>query len=176
MVTAIQKNTQQDNEINDDRFEAEENVQELSEGEVVIEAALEDAQASAAEIGVTAELLLHPFNTPVQAIWLCETLKKELDAEVLYLQGSPNGTVIKVRMPKSVPLPDFLSGMAEVAEAWEERAPQKTRGGDPLVGLTAARLSQPDSTSRDPEKIVCVAMKPQTFPSGRDLQEATLPA
>ena len=151
--TAIKENTQQETAVQEGSFEVEETVQELVEGEPATEAKLENAETSAAELAITAELLLHPFNTPVQALWLCEMLKKELGAEVLYMEGSPDGTVIKVTVREPVPLADFLAGMAEVAEAWEEPMTQKSRGNDPLLGIVP-----PSSNEQD--KVVCVALKP----------------
>ena len=163
MSTTIQESTQEETAvvaIVEEQIDAEENVHELLEGEVATEAELEDAEAPAAELGLTAELLLHPFNTPVQALWLCEKLKKELGAEVLYLEASPGGTVIKVSIRTPVPLTDFLCSMAEVAEAWEEAAPQKSRSSETLLGLTNPELAQPANPSKEMDKIVCVAMKP----------------
>ena len=157
MVTANRENTQKGSAGGEGRFSVEENVQELVGGVDATEAQLAYAEAPAAELAVTAELLLHPFNTPVQALWLCNILRKELGAEILYMEGVPDGTVIKVSVSKPVPLADFLAGMTEVAEAWEEPAPQKSKGGTPLPGSVPSSAVNP---SNEQDKVICVAMKP----------------
>ena len=91
----------------------------------------EEAQVEPVELGITAELLLHPFNNAVQALWLCERLKEELRAEIIYVLGSPEGTVIKVSIRNPVSIMDFLKAMNEVAEAWEEPRPDI----NPLVAI-----------------------------------------
>ena len=116
----------------------------------------EVVEGSATELTLTAEILLHPFNTSLQALWLCETLKQQLKAEVLYLMGSPAGTVIKVSLRTPVSLVDFLSGMEQVAEAWEENS-SHSDNREPFPGIAS---EQPANPSREPDKIVCVALAP----------------
>ena len=104
---------------------------------------------------VTAELLLHPLNTSAQALWLCQRLKQSLGAEVVYLTGTPKGTVIKISIRNPVALVDFLSGMSEVAEAWEEETSEETGVEFPMRAALEA-----DEASEEQDKIVCVALKP----------------
>ena len=108
-------------------------------------------QQETGNTAVTAELLLHPLNTSAQALWLCQKLKQSLGAEVVYLTGTPKGTVIKISIRNPVALVDFLSGMSEVAEAWEEETPRET-------GISTA--SEEGEASHEQDKIVCVALKP----------------
>ena len=70
--------------------------------------------------------------------------------------GSPAGTVIKISLRTPVSLVNFLSEMEQVAEAWEENASHSS-GSDPLPGITS---QQPVNPSKEPDKVVCVAMKP----------------
>ena len=53
-------------------------------------------QQETGSTAVTAGLLLHPLNTSAQALWLCQRLKQSLGAEVVYLTGTPKGTVIRI--------------------------------------------------------------------------------
>ena len=109
-------------------------------------------QQETGSTAVTAELLLHPLNTSAQALWLCQRLKQSLGAEVVYLTGTPKGTVIRISIRNPVALVDFLSGMSEVAEAWEEAASEET-------GISTASEEGEASHERS-NKVVCVALKP----------------
>ena len=73
---------------------------------------------------------------------------------MVYLTGTPKGTVIKISIRNPVALVDFLSGMSEVAEAWEEETSEET-GAEFPIGMA---LEAESSHERD--KIVCVALKP----------------
>ena len=157
MTTTIQDYKQLDDLADDLQRDDETLVQSLQDSAPATDEKSEDAEpANAGEAMITAELLLHPFNTAAQAIWLCEKLKKDLKAEVLYLTGTPEGTVIKVTIRTPVALVDFLAGMSEVAEAWEEAAPQARN----RMGLLELTTSLPANHSREEDRIVCVALKP----------------
>ena len=121
------------------------------EGDVAQDA----GQQESGNTAVTAELLLHPLNTSAQALWLCQRLKQRLGAEVVYLTGTPKGTVIRISIRNPVALVDFLSRMAEVAEAWEEAASEETG-----VEFPPRAALEADETSHEQGKIVCVALKP----------------
>ena len=108
-------------------------------------------QQETGNTAVTAELLLHPLNTSAQARWLCQRLKQSLGAEVVYLTGTKKGTVIRISIRNPVALVDFLSGMSEVAEAWEEAASEE-------AGISTA--SEEGEASHERGKVVCVALKP----------------
>ena len=112
-------------------------------------------QQETGNTAVTAELLLHPLNTSAQALWLCQKLKQSLGAEVVYLTGTPKGTVIKISIRNPVALVDFLSEMSEVAEAWEEETSKETGVESPI--RTALEAGE---ASHEQDKIVCVALKP----------------
>jgi hypothetical protein len=105
-----------------------------------------------AGLSITAELLLHPFNSSAQALWLCKKLRDDLGAEIIYVTSTSEGTVINVSIHNPVSLVEFLAGMAEVAAAWEETLPVVERG---------AALAEPDAVA-SPKKgtVVCVALKP----------------
>ncbi len=156
MVTTSLGNEQQESTIDGAGVTDEQNVQELQQGDDESGAGSEVAEGSTTDLTLTAEILLHPFNTSLQALWLCETLKQQLKAEVLYLMGSPAGTVIKVTLRTPVSLVDFLSGMEQVAEAWEENA-SHSGNREPLQGFGS---QQPANPSREPDKVVCVALAP----------------
>ena len=114
----------------------------------------EDAgEQETGNVAVTAELLLHPLNTSAQALWLCQRLKQSLGAEVVYLTGTPKGTVIKISIRNPVALVDFLSGMSEVAEAWEEETSEETGAEFPI--RTALEAGE---ASHEQDKVVCVAL------------------
>ncbi len=101
---------------------------------------------------VTAELLLHPFNSSAQALWLCNKLRNDLGSEIIYVTGTSEGTVIKVFIRNPVPMVEFLTRMAEVAEAWEEAPPQMEHGQAPsTLG---------DAEAQRGSNLVCVALKP----------------
>ena len=108
------------------------------------------------DLAITAEILLHPFNNPAQAVWLCQKLKDELKAEVLYLMGLPEGTVIKVSIRSAVSLVDFLTSMQEVAEAWEEAPSQAVF----MEAMAVESLSSSEKPSENHNKVVCVALRP----------------
>ena len=109
----------------------------------------EDEAPEKGDVGVTAELILHPFNNAIQAVWLCQKLKEGLRAEIVYVKGGPEGTVIRVSIREPVPLVDFLTAMEEVAEAWEEPS------------ATAAPLIRPVvGGAGGPSKVVFVALQP----------------
>ena len=156
MVTTTVENEEQESTVDGAEVTNEQNVQELQQGDDESGAESKDAKESATDLTLTAEILLHPFNTSLQALWLCETLKQQLKAEVLYLMGSPVGTVIKISIRTPVSLVEFLSGMEQVAEAWEENASHSGNGG-PLPGMAS---QQPANPSKEPDKVVCVALKP----------------
>ena len=124
---------------------------EGDEGEVAQDAGQQETGSTA----ITAELLLHPLNTSAQALWLCQRLKQSLGAEVIYLTGTPKGTVIRISIRNPVALVDFLSEMSEVAEAWEEETPREI--GMELPIRTALEEGE---ASHEQGKIVCVALKP----------------
>ena len=75
----------------------------------------EEESTQSGELDITAELVLHPFNNAVQALWLCGQLKEELKAEIIYVAGSPEGTIIKVSIRNPISLVNFLNEMTEVA-------------------------------------------------------------
>ena len=114
----------------------------------------EEESAQSGELGITAELVLHPFNNAVQALWLCEQLKEELKAEILYVAGSPEGTVIKVSIRNPVSMVDFLSAMNEVAEAWEQPMATIASYAGSVAHLTARAKDGSESST-----VVCVALK-----------------
>ena len=74
---------------------------------------------------------------------------------MVYLTGTPKGTVIRISIRNPVELMDFLSRMSEVAEAWEEAASEETGVEFPLRAALEA-----DEASHEQGKIVCVALKP----------------
>ena len=113
-----------------------------------------EQSAQTGELGITAELVLHPFNNAVQALWLCEQLKEELKAEILYVAGSPEGTIIKVSIRNPVSMVDFLSAMTELAEAWEQ--PKETVAS---YASSAARLTARTKDGSESSSVVCVSLK-----------------
>ena len=70
--------------------------------------------------------------------------------------GSPAGTVIKISIRTPVSLVDFLNEMKQIAEAWEEHA-SHSGNNEPLPGIVS---QQPVNPSKEPDKVVCVALKP----------------
>ena len=106
---------------------------------------------------VTAELLLHPFNSSAQALWLCNRLRDDLGAEIMYVTGTSEGTVIKVTIRNPVPLVEFLTRLTEVAEAWREAPPQ--------MEYSQAPSTLEDSEAQRGSTLVCVALKPATSPA-----------
>ena len=69
---------------------------------------------------MTVDLLLHPLNTASQAFWLFQKLKDDLGAEITYLRCLVEGTLVTISLREPVNLIDFLDGVSEIAEAWEE--------------------------------------------------------
>ena len=113
-------------------------------------------QPGAGGVDGTTELHLHPFNSPAQALWLCGTLKESLGAHILSAMGTPEGAVIKVSFRNPISLVDCLAGMTEVAEVWEEAAPQ--------LGTNGSSQEHPASDGAElfekPSKMIYVALKP----------------
>ncbi|MBI4199705.1 MAG: hypothetical protein HY535_04450 [Chloroflexi bacterium] len=103
---------------------------------------------------VSAELVLHPFNSSAQALWLCQQLKEKVQAQILYVSAFPEGTVIKVTLRKAIPLVEFLTGMKEVAEAWEEPTDSIHTGPE------EASYRMTSKSARSSSNVVCVALRP----------------
>ncbi len=102
-----------------------------------------------------AEMMVHPFNTPIQVMGLCQRLKTKLRAEIIHVLKSHDGTVIRVSLRSEQSLLDFLTKEEEVSEVWEELIPREDR---PVL--------LPHGVDSDPvmkngmAAIVCVALKP----------------
>ena len=150
MVRVLESEIDQKNQMGIDENVSSDEEERTAQGD----AKSEEVQVEAVELGITAELLLHPFNNAVQALWLCERLKEELRAEIIYVSGSPEGTVIKVSIRNPVSIVDFLKAMSEVAEAWEEPRADI----NPLVA--ANQYTARARGERQENRVVCVSLKP----------------
>ncbi len=129
---------------------------------VAAEPHAEDEAPQNGDISVTAEIILHPFNNAIQAVWLCQKLKEGLRAEIVYVKGAPEGTVIRVSIREPIPLVDFLTAMEEVAEAWEEPLPTAI-----APSTTPALLGRPVAGGAGgPSKVVFVALQPPQLVAG----------
>ena len=115
-----------------------------------------DTKPGADGLDGTTELHLHPFNSPAQALWLCGILKESLGAHILSAAGTPEGAIIKVFLRNPASLVDFLAEMTEVAEVWEETAPQMGTSGSSPEHMA----SDGDEVSEKPSKMIYVALKP----------------
>lgn len=85
--------------------------------------AVREEQEQLPEQGVDvkeAEMIVHPFNTPIQVMGLCQKLKTKLRAEIIRVLKSHDGTVIRVSLRSEQSLLDFLTEEDEVSEVWEE--------------------------------------------------------
>ena len=76
MVGMIESEIEQKNQMDIDENVSSDEEEWTAQGD----AKSEEVQVEAVELGIPAELLLHPFNNAVQALWLCERLKEELSS------------------------------------------------------------------------------------------------
>ena len=74
-----------------------------------------------------AEMMVHPFNTPIQVMGLCQKLKASLRAEIVHVLKSLEGTVIRLSLRAEESLLDFLAREDDVSEVWEGLVSEEDR-------------------------------------------------
>ena len=115
-----------------------------------------------------AEMVVHPFNTPIQVMGLCQKLKASLRAEIAHVLKSLEGTVIRLSLRAEESLLDFLTREDEVSEVWEELVSEEDRAALLPFGIDVEPVLKEGKAA-----IVCVALKPSYIDALMDSQALT---
>ncbi len=115
----------------------------------------QDLSAEHNEVQEEAELVVHPFNTPLQVVGLCQRLKLSLRAEIIHVVRSLPGTVIRLSCRSEQGVLEYLREAEEVAEVWEEKISVEART-EFIPGSVESHPVMEDGLA----KVVCVALKP----------------
>ena len=115
-----------------------------------------------------AEMIVHPFNTPIQIMGLCQKLKASLRAELVHVLKSFEGTVIRLSLRAEESLLDFLAREDEVSEVWEELVSEEDRAALLPFGIAVKPVLKEGKAA-----IVCVSMKPSYIDALIDSQALT---
>ena len=102
-----------------------------------------------------AEMMVHPFNTPIQVMGLCQKLKASLRAEIVHVLKSLEGTVIRLSLRAEESLLDFLAREDEVSEVWVELISEEDRAALLPFGIVVEPVLQEGKAA-----IVCVSLNP----------------
>ena len=100
-------------------------------------------------------MIVHPLNTAVQVMGLCQKLKENLRAEIIHVLKSQEGTIIRLALRSEGNLQDFLAREADVSEVWEELIPQEDRPALLPKGVESKPIMKDGMAA-----IVYVALKP----------------
>ena len=102
-----------------------------------------------------AEMIVHPLNTAIQVMGLCQKLKASLRAEIVHVLKTYEGTVIKLSLRAEESLLDFLAREDDVSEAWEEELSREDR-----IALLPSGIGTEPVMKGSMAAIVYVALKP----------------
>ena len=115
-----------------------------------------------------AEMMVHPFNTPIQVMGLCQKLKASLRAEIVHVLKSLEGTVIRLSLRAEESLLDFLAREDDVPEVWEELVSEEDRATLLPFGVDVGPVMKEGRAA-----IVCVSLKPSYIDALMDSQALT---
>ncbi len=111
--------------------------------------------AESGDVAEEAELVVHPFNTPIQVMGLCQRLKLYMHAEIIHVVKSIEGTVIRLSCRSDQGILEFLKGTDEVAEVWEEKISVDSR-----TELLSEFVDSEPVMEEGLAKMLCVALSP----------------